>query len=1178
MLLDTGCSYSCCSLPWFELFASKLHSTTGESVHLSDFDKCDKFVFANGDICSPQYSARIPLCFGAFKEYIDIAVFDFVGFSNPLLLGYPDMQRFGLDIDTSNSTVSSRLCGLNQFPLVRCGKNMCLPVCFCTESGFENVFAASNVDPKNAILRFHRQRGHMFPDKLHKLLVAAGQQYDLKFVTEVVRQCPDCKASQLAPTKPKSGGFIVESFNKVCFADLIEIKLPTRSILVCHFLDAFARYSFGEIIPNKEAGTTLSVFAKYGALVGSYPVILLTDNGTEFNNKLWNDFCAFHDVQKKTTRVYYPQGNSIIERRHGYIKGLVEFVSLELSRIGTYKSDIILAETIRIVNSSPNSATGFSPNYLFNFIQPRIGVYSENDNPSQLNDPSTYSSFVRDRMVVRQKVQEAAFGSQCRVQFQKSLHGRFPNKKFNLGDIVYYWNEETKTNTGPFKIIGIDGTLYNLRQGNETTWKYAFELTDRLQDRSAEPPLLQVDDQPDMFADVFDTANSVFCVFQSSDISSKLVLGLHEKHGHCPIDFLQMILLDSYSMHVPTDILLTILQKCPSCSSNLLLLESVDTRPSILVTCSQCGESVISRSYLSHLVDECPVSLPSQKEVKSEPSINDSIEEFFVQCPNCSIYVLESEMQTHQELFCKAETNFALRTHSEISESFFVENREGILQARRNEIQSWISNDVYEVVDRNSVPIGSNVVTSRCVETLKLQTDGTRKPKCRIVARGFEDLQKENLTVESPTATKLALRMFVQFAVDNGFTPKHIDIKTAFLQGKVFSDNENRTVYVKPPRVILEILDRPKSTELWKMKKSVYGFVDAPYRWYLSIRDRLLELGMVRSALDHAVFTFSYKNTTIGLICVHVDDILYCGTDLFFRLVIENLGKTFQFGSESIQDFTYCGIQLSKIENGISLSQEKYIESLKEIVVPRIRSQNDLLSNTEYSEFRTVLGNLSWLAVTTRPDIAFAVNSLSRIQNTPKISDLRFLNKIVRGVKYRKMLSLKYRRLPTKEISVLADSSFNPSIQGFLVLFSEIDNNSDCLYNASIIDWSSRKISRVARSTTAAECLAVCNAVDNSIFVQSLWYEFTGELLPIRVYNDSSNFIHLCYNGKQPDEKRLALELSYLRECLSEHIVSKVSYLSTDWLLADALTKSQTQKTFARLLEFLDSGRLYLPT
>ena len=96
-----------------------------------------------------------------------------------------------------------------------------------------------------------------------------------------------------------------------------------------------------------------------------------------------------------------------------------------------------------------------------------------------------------------------------------------------------------------------------------------------------------------------------------------------------------------------------------------------------------------------------------------------------------------------------------------------------ILKAKQKELDSWLENEVYE----ECANLGQQSIRTRWVTTHK--DDGT--PKCRLVARGFEDPDSENVLKDSPTCSKDTFRVILAVASSNvDWDHCTIDIKTAF--------------------------------------------------------------------------------------------------------------------------------------------------------------------------------------------------------------------------------------------------------------------------------------------------------------------------------------------------------------------------------------------------------------
>ena len=106
------------------------------------------------------------------------------------------------------------------------------------------------------------------------------------------------------------------------------------------------------------------------------------------------------------------------------------------------------------------------------------------------------------------------------------------------------------------------------------------------------------------------------------------------------------------------------------------------------------------------------------------------------------------------------------------------------VEAKQKEWKSWSEeNDIFSWVDlRKEKP--KNFVTGRWVLTIKRNKDGTFSAcKARWVLRGFQDNQIYKLQTDSPTSTRPGFRLQCQQAALHGWNFRHIDLKTAFLQG-----------------------------------------------------------------------------------------------------------------------------------------------------------------------------------------------------------------------------------------------------------------------------------------------------------------------------------------------------------------------------------------------------------
>ncbi|GJZ85733.1 putative ribonuclease H-like domain-containing protein, partial [Tanacetum coccineum] len=251
--------------------------------------------------------------------------------------------------------------------------------------------------------------------------------------------------------------------------------------------------------------------------------------------------------------------------------------------------------------------------------------------------------------------------------------------------------------------------------------------------------------------------------------------------------------------------------------------------------------------------------------------------------------------------------------------------------------------------------------------------------------------------VFAPVARLEAIRIFLAFASYMGFIVYQMDVKSAFLYGKI--DEE---VYVSQPPGFLD----PKYPEkVYKVVKALYGLHQAPRAWYATLSTFLLKNGYRRGTIDKTLFLKKDKHDII-LVQVYVDDIIFGSTKKSWCDEFEALMKS-RFQMSSMGELTFfLGLQVKQKPNGIFISQDKYVAeilkkfdfaSVKTASTP-IETQKPLVKDEEASDvdvhlYRSMIGSLMYVTAS-RPDIMFAVCACSRFQVTPKTSHLSVVKRI----------------------------------------------------------------------------------------------------------------------------------------------------------------------------------------
>lgn len=114
------------------------------------------------------------------------------------------------------------------------------------------------------------------------------------------------------------------------------------------------------------------------------------------------------------------------------------------------------------------------------------------------------------------------------------------------------------------------------------------------------------------------------------------------------------------------------------------------------------------------------------------------------------------------------------------------------MPAKNTKLSTWKRNNIFEEVKDE----GHKCISTRSVCTLKETTAGV-VCKTRLVARGFEEINTQDLPKDSPTCASESLKMTMA-AICQKWQLNSMDIKAAFLQGKELT----RDIYIRPPQEV----------------------------------------------------------------------------------------------------------------------------------------------------------------------------------------------------------------------------------------------------------------------------------------------------------------------------------------------------------------------------------------
>ncbi|CAB1104504.1 unnamed protein product [Ectocarpus sp. CCAP 1310/34] len=463
------------------------------------------------------------------------------------------------------------------------------------------------------------------------------------------------------------------------------------------------------------------------------------------------------------------------------------------------------------------------------------------------------------------------------------------------------------------------------------------------------------------------------------------------------------------------------------------------------------------------------------------------------------------------------------------------------------------------------IPEGCNVIDARWVFKWKADETGKIvKAKARLVAKGFKQKHGvDYLETFSPTANAASIRLVVALACKYNLELLHLDIEQAFFQSKL----DHEVLMKLPPGC------DSMSGKIVRLNKSLYGLKQASRTFYKRLVSDLLRIGFEQSLSDPCVLRFMMGDEVMGIIAIHVDDILYAGTKRLAEVIVEALGDSLPTKNlGEVRFFLGCAFSRDREAGTIEISQESYIRSvLERFNICRTSSipaspANDSRSVMEDEEagdvpFREVVGCLMWIANNTRPETSNAVRTVARHSHEPKKSDWKAAQKILSYLKETAHLTLKYKQDTTVDVGTLVyvDADFaskatdRRSVSGALVLVA------GCL-----VSWFSWTQKCVSLSTSEAEYIAMGDGVKEALFVNGMLQLLRPSAKPrkIDVFEDNEGAIALAENPLSSSRsKHIDVRHHFLRN-LTEEGVIEVTHVPSKEQHADILTKALPRNLF----------------
>lgn len=319
----------------------------------------------------------------------------------------------------------------------------------------------------------------------------------------------------------------------------------------------------------------------------------------------------------------------------------------------------------------------------------------------------------------------------------------------------------------------------------------------------------------------------------------------------------------------------------------------------------------------------------------------------------------------------------------------------------RLELNALQSNNTWSLV---APPAHKQPIGCKWMYKIKYNPDGiVERYKARLVAKVYS--QVEGLDYRetfAPVAKLTIVRVLLSLAALRNWHLHQLDVNNVFL-----NDDLHEDVYMQLPPGFERKGEKPV---VCKLHKSLYGLKQASRQWFLKLSAALKAAGFRQSWSDYSLFVRNHNGTFTALL-VYVDDVILAGNSL------DDIIKTKAFLSSrfKLKDMGnlkyFLGLELARSKQGIVLSQRKYALEILEDTgflgakpsrfpieqnISLTQADGKLLQDA--SRYRRLVGRLIYLTIT-RPNLVYAVHTLSQFMDKPREPHLEAAYRVLRYLK-----------------------------------------------------------------------------------------------------------------------------------------------------------------------------------
>ena len=269
----------------------------------------------------------------------------------------------------------------------------------------------------------------------------------------------------------------------------------------------------------------------------------------------------------------------------------------------------------------------------------------------------------------------------------------------------------------------------------------------------------------------------------------------------------------------------------------------------------------------------------------------------------------------------------------------------------------------------------------------------------------------------TPVAKFTSIRSVLSIGALLDLEIHQMDIKTASLHGDLEEE-----IFMAIP----EGVSAPDKS-VCRLRRSLYGLKQSPRCWNRKIDDFVVSLDFNRLESDHSIYVCSTPNNPdFSIVALYVDDLLILTKNPAIMSSLKGkLASRFEMSDcGEVSHFLGISMLRDRSRRTISIHQEHFASQILErfgmsechavatpldpsIKLCRAPSEGEITEKSadaadkpaDTTLFRSIVGSLMYLMVSTRPDIASAIGIISQFAADPRQSHLNAAKRMLRYIR-----------------------------------------------------------------------------------------------------------------------------------------------------------------------------------